>query len=61
MPMPWDVPHHLLPLQLGQGSSSHRELLMDLLRLCQGGNEEMLGWGALCAPALPMSQQSPFL
>lgn len=34
---------------------------MDLLRLCQGGDEEILGWGALCAPALPTSQPSPFL
>lgn len=42
-------------------SSWVRGFLMDLLRLCQGGGEEILGWGALCAPALPTSQQSPFL
>lgn len=58
MPMAWDVPHHLTPLQLGQGSHSHREFLTELPRLCQGGDEEILGWGALCAPALPTS---PFL
>lgn len=42
-------------------SSWVRGFLMDLLRLCQVGGEEILGRGALCAPALPTSQQSPFL
>lgn len=26
MPMAWDALHHLVPLQLGQGSSSHGEV-----------------------------------
>lgn len=47
--------------QLGQRSSSRGEVPLDLLKLCQGGDEEILGWGALNAPALPTSQQSPFL
>lgn len=49
MECPWHG-MFLVPLQLGQGSSSHRELLTDLLRLCQGGSEERSWAGELCVP-----------
>lgn len=59
MPMAWDVPR-ASPAGSGEQQPQGAPYgFAEAVPRWQRG--EILGWGALCAPALPTSQQSPFL